>query len=1060
MSTSLTAINNVNTFGQWKDRTNQIITALGNTVTIGDSETNAGNIILTGDITSGGTLFVDTIDATSSNSANIITVNADVKVNGEMQVNNTVASEVKYYLSDILTWTAGTNATHTQFDIKKGSVVLRVDETAGAITGSGLIIDDSLLPDLITSNIDGNVTGQLLATDTERSHGAYGAYATTRIGHVWSMGTAYKIPDDGYTFGNLHGIAYYHPDNLTALTSPTYTAAQQLMASGNQIVFTNNGVPGVSIGLNGGNIWAKGNIYENETLLSTTYLNRVLGGTITGAISTNKAITLTGTGANGTVTAAKFAGPLTGAVTGNVTGNVTGDVTGNADTATKLATGRTIDITGDITATAVLFDGSSNIAISASVDNNSHTHTSSNITDASSTNAASKIVQRDGSGNFAAGTITATRFTGPVTGAVTGNASTATKLANSRTITLAGDASGSVSFDGSGNVTLTVAVSDDSHAHTYGNLTSIPSSFTPSSHTHGNLTNDGKIGTTASKVIVTSTGGAIAAKTSGTSGQFLNGLGAWATPPDNDTIYSHATDHPTTAGNKHVPSGGSSGKILTWSADGTATWATEYSYTHPTGAGYKHIPSGGATGQILKYSASGTATWATEYSYTHPSVNHIPELGSTGQILRWDSSGKAKWGEDVDTNTDTVYTHPITAGNKHVPSGGSTGNFLKYGTTSGEAVWSSLPSASTAVTGIVKLSSSVTGTSTSLAATESAVKAANDNANGRLGSSATAVSATKLATSRTIDITGDITATAVSFNGTANISISASVNNDSHSHTYSNLTSIPTTFRPHLNGYVFIGNNLVVGGGDSSQYPTAYTSSDNNVVISTNSKVASGSGDDNIAIGVSALYALGSGRGNVAVGRSAIQSATNNCEYNTGIGYEALFGVTTGENNIGLGMSAGRNITTGDGNIVIGGSRDYGYYSPVYTITTQSNLIAMGSTSVTNAYIKVGWTVTSDARDKTEIKEVPHGLDFVKQLSPVSYKFKESREDATPTGDEHYGFLAQDILAIEGENSVVVDSKDSEHLFYKDHNMTAVLVNAIKELTLKVEELEAKCAGL
>ena len=39
--------------------------------------------------------------------------------------------------------------------------------------------------------------------------------------------------------------------------------------------------------------------------------------------------------------------------------------------------------------------------------------------------------------------------------------------------------------------------------------------------------------------------------------------------------------HPTTAGNKHIPSGGSAGKILRWSADGTAEWGddnnTEYS---------------------------------------------------------------------------------------------------------------------------------------------------------------------------------------------------------------------------------------------------------------------------------------------------------------------------------------------------------------------------------------------------------------------------------------------------------------------------------------------------
>lgn len=37
--------------------------------------------------------------------------------------------------------------------------------------------------------------------------------------------------------------------------------------------------------------------------------------------------------------------------------------------------------------------------------------------------------------------------------------------------------------------------------------------------------------------------------------------------------------------------------------------------------------------------------------------------------------------------TDTVYTHPITAGNKHIPSGGSTGQILQYGGSSGTAKW-------------------------------------------------------------------------------------------------------------------------------------------------------------------------------------------------------------------------------------------------------------------------------------------------------------------------------------------------------------------------------------
>lgn len=42
--------------------------------------------------------------------------------------------------------------------------------------------------------------------------------------------------------------------------------------------------------------------------------------------------------------------------------------------------------------------------------------------------------------------------------------------------------------------------------------------------------------------------------------------------------------------------------------DGIATGANNY--VHPTTSGNKHIPSGGATGNILVYSADGTAVWS------------------------------------------------------------------------------------------------------------------------------------------------------------------------------------------------------------------------------------------------------------------------------------------------------------------------------------------------------------------------------------------------------------------------------------------------------------------
>jgi hypothetical protein len=61
----------------------------------------------------------------------------------------------------------------------------------------------------------------------------------------------------------------------------------------------------------------------------------------------------------------------TGTLVANVEGDVTGAVTGNADTATTLATARNFSLTGDVTAGAVSFDGSGNVALSTTIAANS-----------------------------------------------------------------------------------------------------------------------------------------------------------------------------------------------------------------------------------------------------------------------------------------------------------------------------------------------------------------------------------------------------------------------------------------------------------------------------------------------------------------------------------------------------------------------------------------------------------------------------------------------------------------------------------------------------------------
>ena len=256
-----------------------------------------------------------------------------------------------------------------------------------------------------------------------------------------------------------------------------------------------------------------GKVYKvnnTEVLSSDTLGSGVVSSSLTsvgtlGELSVGSNIQL---GNAGVITATSF----DGAFAGNMDGTAT-----NAD---GITTARSFSITGDGSAPAVTFDGRDNVALDLTLDNTAVTAASygsasevatftvdtkgrltaaanvaistslsisggsgsgsvdllnnglqftdgtyvntsvggTSVTiglDATASNTNNFLVARDGSGNFAAGTITA---------ALSGNATTASALANARSITLGGDLGGSVSFDGSGDVTLTATVQANSVA--------------------------------------------------------------------------------------------------------------------------------------------------------------------------------------------------------------------------------------------------------------------------------------------------------------------------------------------------------------------------------------------------------------------------------------------------------------------------------------------------------------------------------------------------------------------------------------------------------------------
>ena len=85
----------------------------------------------------------------------------------------------------------------------------------------------------------------------------YGVYDSTKIGHIWSIGLAYQIADDGADFGNLYGLAYKYATNTTGGT----------MAGGHQAVWCVNGTPKVAMG---DNLWTSGSTTTSKIIVSST----------------------------------------------------------------------------------------------------------------------------------------------------------------------------------------------------------------------------------------------------------------------------------------------------------------------------------------------------------------------------------------------------------------------------------------------------------------------------------------------------------------------------------------------------------------------------------------------------------------------------------------------------------------------------------------------------------------------------------------------------------------------------------------------------------------------
>jgi hypothetical protein len=254
-------------------------------------------------------------------------------------------------------------------------------------------------------------------------------------------------------------------------------------------------------------------------------------------------------------------------------------------------------------------------------------------------------------------------------------------------------------------------------------------------------------------------------------------------------------------------------------------------------------------------------------------------------------------------------------------------------------------------------------------------------------------------------------------------------------------------------------DNVAIGAGALNQNVTGQE----NVAIGRIALQLT-TGSFNTAVGPYVMTANTSGANNVAIGRAALNSNTTATE-NVGVGNFALNLCSTGQFNTGLGASAGNNITTGSNNTVIG-------YGSSASSATVSNTITLGNSGIATLRCQVtSITSLSDERDKKDIAPLVHGLDFVKQLKPVSFEWNtrpETRKDYDgneievqgKVGIPDIGFIAQDIVALEDSlgaaESLQLSFRDNpEKLEVTQGRLIPILVKAIQDLTAKVEALEA-----
>ena len=294
-----------------------------------------------------------------------VTITGNLDVNGTTTTLDTTNSTIADRLIELGTGTSGTPANDMGIVLERGSsdnAFIGWDESAdkflmgtGSFTGASTG-DLTVTTGTLVANLEGNVTGNLTGTaDLATSVTASANNTTDETAYITfvdgATGTQGIETDTGFTYNPASGALSVENADAGSSAGPVFT------------FYRNSASPADADYL--GQIKFSG---EDDGGATTVY-SKITGkaGDVTDGTEDGIIEFAAQKAATSNILARLSSTKLALLNSTYLEGNVTGNLTGNADTATALATGRTVGMTGDVVWTSGSFDGSGNVTGTATI---------------------------------------------------------------------------------------------------------------------------------------------------------------------------------------------------------------------------------------------------------------------------------------------------------------------------------------------------------------------------------------------------------------------------------------------------------------------------------------------------------------------------------------------------------------------------------------------------------------------------------------------------------------------------------------------------------------------